>query len=125
MRFFVDNHPTYSTAPFRNKEKKQSNSKAKNWNSKDQVRGFAYFFLFKNFDYSAQQEIYGFGTDHMHYWKMATDCYTLVYDQGKLSWFKRSWSDAKGPSIPLKLDDMGWSQKNLYNKGHPWIRKES
>ena len=34
------------------------------------------------------KKLYGFGSDHMHYWRMAIDCYTLVYDQVKLSWFK-------------------------------------
>ena len=48
-------------------------------------------------------------------------------------WYVTKWnfpdlwsqSDSKGSSIPLKLDDMGWSRKNLYNKGHPWIQNES
>ena len=32
--------------------------------------------------------MYGFGTNCMHLWRMAMDCYTLVYEQVKLSWFK-------------------------------------
>ena len=60
----------------------------------------------------------------MHHERMEMDGYTLVYDQMKLSWLQII-SDAMGLSIPLKHDGMGWSQKNLYNKDHPWIQKES
>ena len=59
-----------------------------NQSTKVLIIGFVPFFLFKNFNYSTQQEIYGFGTDRMHHGRMAMDGYTLVHDPVKLSWFK-------------------------------------
>ena len=45
-------------------------------------------FLLKTLIILHSKKIYGFGTDRMHLWRMTMDCYTLEYDQVKLSWFK-------------------------------------
>jgi len=48
----------------------------------------SFLFCLKTLIILHSKKIYGFRTNHMHHWRMEMDCYTLVYDQVKLSWFK-------------------------------------
>jgi len=52
------------------------------------ILGLSPFLFLKTLIILHSKKTQGFGTNGMHHWRMAMDCYTLVYDQVKLSWFK-------------------------------------